>query len=619
MNTNFFPQWLRLTAVLTAITVLLAALAPVSPAYADSCLVTTDVDSGAGSLREKIADPVCDTITFDGDYTIVLASQLTIDRNVTIDGAGHSVTVSGNHAVRAFEILPDVTFNLSNLSIADSGAGIGYSGGGIYSRGTLYVTNGVFSGNRAQDGAGIYIDLGTASVTDSTFTNNFANWEGGGIYVNSALATVTGSNFNSNRAECGPAIHNGGTLSATNTSITGNFARYCGGGIYNTGALNLTNSTLSENIVDFGTGGAIYNIAGVVTSTNTTITNNFGSFGGGAIINSAGTVTFTNSTLSGNRAGDGAGILNGDGGTATLINTLMANSYNCLNNVDSTLTGSNNLADDDSCGPGFVNSASILLGPLANNGGPTQTMALLPGSAAIDMGDDAVCPETDQRGVARPQGAHCDIGAYEAEPTTADTTPPSITLTTPAEEAVYRLGQTVNADYACQDETGGLGLASCVGTVPNGSPIDTNSVGAKTFIINAADNAGNTNSVTHTYQVVYNFTGFFQPVDNWPTENTMKAGASVPIKFILGGNMGLAILASGSPTSRQVTCPSSSAITADAIEETTTSNSGLTYDAASGQYTYVWKTNKTWATTCRVFTILFADGSSQQALFKFNK
>jgi hypothetical protein len=211
------------------------------------------------------------------------------------------------------------------------------------------------------------------------------------------------------------------------------------------------------------------------------------------------------------------------------------------------------------------------------------------------------------------------INAGELVCPPSDATAPTITLTTPAEGAVYLLGQTVNADYACQEEADGSGLASCVGTVPNGSPIDTSSIGEKTFTVGAADNANNTASVTRTYRVIYNFTGFFQPVDNWPTENTMKAGASVPIKFSLGGNMGLAILAPGSPTSSQVNCSTSSAVTADAVEETITSNSGLTYDAASGQYVYVWKTNKTWANKCRVLTILFADGSSHQVLFKFNK
>jgi hypothetical protein len=114
MNTKFFPQWLRLTAVLF---LLLAALTPLSPAYADSCLVTTDADSGAGSLREKIANPVCDTITFDGDYTIVLASQLIVVRSVIIDGVGHGVTISGNHAVRVFYIDAGVTINLNNLTV----------------------------------------------------------------------------------------------------------------------------------------------------------------------------------------------------------------------------------------------------------------------------------------------------------------------------------------------------------------------------------------------------------------------------------------------------------------------------------------------------------------------
>jgi hypothetical protein len=201
----------------------------------------------------------------------------------------------------------------------------------------------------------------------------------------------------------------------------------------------------------------------------------------------------------------------------------------------------------------------------------------------------------------------------------SDATPPTITLTTPAEDAVYVLGQTVNADYACQDESGGSGLASCVGTVPNGSAIDTNSIGEKTFTVDAADNANNTVSVTRTYRVIYDFTGFFEPVNNWPTENLMKAGAAVPIKFSLGGDMGLAVLASGSPASKQVACPASSAVTADTVEETTTSNSGLTYDATANQYIYVWKTNKSWANTCRMFTIRFADSSEQQILFKFNK
>jgi PKD repeat protein len=355
MNTKFFSQWLRLTAVLSALAVLLAALAPVSPAYADSCLVTTDSDSGAGSLREKIADPVCDTITFDGDYTIVLASHLTIDRNVTIDGVGHSITVSGNQAVRGFVVNPGVTFNLNNLTVANGYANtvIGDifsdgDGGGIHNRGTLIVTNSVFSNNKG----------------------NFNSWGHGGAIMNE-----------------------NGTVLLIKTTFSENNAMF-GGGVYNwNGTLNVMNSTFSDNFA----------------------------VGGGGILN-IGMATLINSTFSGNGYGNIANNDNLNNSTTTATNTIVANTID--SNCYGTLSGSSNLADDESCGPGFTISSSILLGPLADNGGPTQTMALLPGSAAIDAGDDEVCITTDQRGVIRPQGAHCDIGAYEAE-VTADNTAPS--------------------------------------------------------------------------------------------------------------------------------------------------------------------------------------------------
>lgn len=114
---------------------------------------------------------------------------------------------------------------------------------------------------------------------------------------------------------------------------------------------------------------------------------------------------------------------------------------------------------------------------------------------------------------------------------------------------------------------------------------------------------------------VFPFSGFFQPVDNAPTLNQVKADQSIPVKFSLGGNQGLNIFAAGYPASQQISCSSSAPI--DVIEETTTANQGLTYDAASGQYTYVWKTNKSWAGACRQFTLRLADGSSHIALFKF--
>ncbi|MBK9714725.1 MAG: PxKF domain-containing protein [Kouleothrix sp.] len=201
-----------------------------------------------------------------------------------------------------------------------------------------------------------------------------------------------------------------------------------------------------------------------------------------------------------------------------------------------------------------------------------------------------------------------------------DTTPPSITITTPADGATYTLGQVVNADYNCQDEAGGSGLVSCVGDVPNGSPIDTSSVGAKTFTVNAADSAGNTSSLTRSYSVVFNTSfgnNFGGPIDSPPVLNSMKAGGGVPVIFDLGGDRGLNILASGYPTSRQVACDTSAPV--DQVEVTTSSNSGLHYDATTGLYTYVWKTDKNWTGSCRQFTLRLTDGSDHIALFKFTK
>ena len=113
----------------------------------------------------------------------------------------------------------------------------------------------------------------------------------------------------------------------------------------------------------------------------------------------------------------------------------------------------------------------------------------------------------------------------------------------------------------------------------------------------------------------YPFAGFFQPVDNPPTFNRVTAGASIPFKFSLSGNRGLSIIAAGYPTSQHIQCDSGAPI--DDIEQTTTSPSGLIYDASSGQYTYTWKTVSSWAGTCRQFTLRLADGTNHLARFTF--
>ena len=138
-----------------------------------------------------------------------------------------------------------------------------------------------------------------------------------------------------------------------------------------------------------------------------------------------------------------------------------------------------------------------------------------------------------------------------------------------------------------------------------------------TVRVRATDAFGNSAVDEATVNVIYNFTGFFQPVDNPPTVNTVKAGQAFPVKFNLGGDQGLNIFAAGYPTFEHVAC---SAAPSDPIETTVTaSTSGLSYDPITGQYTYTWKTDKSWANKCGTFTIKLIDGTTHTALFRFTK
>jgi hypothetical protein len=117
---------------------------------------------------------------------------------------------------------------------------------------------------------------------------------------------------------------------------------------------------------------------------------------------------------------------------------------------------------------------------------------------------------------------------------------------------------------------------------------------------------------------LFSFSGFLQPVDTLPALNQVKAGQGIPVKFSLGGNQGLNILASGSPSSQLIACDSSAAL--DTIEQTVTAgSSSLSYDAATNIYTYVWKTVKSWANTCRQLKVTLTDGTTHVANFKFSK
>jgi CSLREA domain-containing protein len=375
-----------------------------------------NANDNAQTFPECAAGTGANAITFSISGTITLGSTLpAITDDVTIDGGAQSITVSGNNSVRVMIVNSGKTLTLLKLTIAN-GLSTGAAGGGIYDDGgTVNVINSTFSGNSASgDGGGILNNGGTVSVTNSTFSGN-----------SSSTGAVGG----------GISNENGGTVNVTNSTFSGNSAGHQGGGIFNFGGIaNVANSTFSGNSVS-NSGGGLYNNSGTMNVTNSTFSGNNGGFAGGGLLN-ADTLNVTNSTFSGNSAGRGGGLVN-DIGTTTLKNTIIANSTsggNC-NNTATLTADSHNLADDGTCGGATVaTSAQINLQPLANNGGPTQTMALGPGSVAIDAGDESACAappvnEFDQRGVTRPRDgdgdgiAICDTGSYEAPALTPTPTP----------------------------------------------------------------------------------------------------------------------------------------------------------------------------------------------------
>ena len=144
----------------------------------------------------------------------------------------------------------------------------------------------------------------------------------------------------------------------------------------------------------------------------------------------------------------------------------------------------------------------------------------------------------------------------------------------------------------------------------------TFSVGKTQVTCTAHDSHGNPATPVHfDVEVGYDWRGFFAPVDNPSTVNSVKAGSAIPVKFSLGGNQGLAIFAANSPASGAIAC---GATDGDAVEETVTAgSSSLQYDALAGQYIYVWKTEKAWVGQCRVLQVKLRDGQVKSALFKF--
>ncbi len=517
-----------------------ARTAPVTTGPGTARIVTNAYDSGAGSLRQAIADAGAgDTITFDpslAGQTIRLSSTLLINRNLIIDGENLSphVTISGDTNsdgagnVMVLQIQVGATASLQGLDIYDGYSVAGSTlAGGITNYGILDLSDLFLSRNHGDEGGAIS-NNGRMTITDSTLDANVAADAGGIMNGPNANVAVRGSTFSNNSSvQVGSlggtagAIGNMGALYIQDSTFTSNSAPVAGGAIVNAGpdSVQVLSSTFSGNSTS-GDGGAIYSlqgsldveqstfdhnaaksggaisggmsdgsssIYGPITINTSTFQHNSASLAGGAILLNSGSQNsvITASLFNSNTAQDAAAVANEaallienstfDGNSSTdthgspggalvnlanlimtnntfsdntggalvnlgevswLGNTILANSVggpDCYN-ATSTLIDqtSNNLIESANGCPLPAITADPVLAPLSDNGGPTRTMAVLPGSPAIDAGDDASCKVTDQRGVARPQGAHCDVGAYEYADIPVTVTPsvtPTITPT----------------------------------------------------------------------------------------------------------------------------------------------------------------------------------------------
>lgn len=386
------------------------------------------------------------SVTFNCDGTILLSDTLTISNDTALDATGHQITVSGNGAVRLFLVSTNVHFSVNHLVFAN---GSSTNGAGVLNAGGIVViTNSTFHGNCVRGTTappfdfvsgqsvtgGAIANLGILELANCAFSNNIAVGGGGGAAYggmigppgghgqggaiwNSGLLAASGCTFASNSATGG----RGGTGSG-GMWLPGQTSGYPGGpggdgagAIFNVGIARLVNCTLGFNMGTGGTGGQGgpgYWISPDYPPGQPGPNGGPGQ-GSGGIRDDSGQCYLTNCTVAFN-SGTGISTISTDG--TKLINTLLAANMPGSNGAGTLMDLGNNLSSDLSCAftnIGSLNNTYPLLGPLNTNGGATLTMALLPGSRAIDAGNTAAAPNTDQRGVTRPFGLAADIGAYE--------------------------------------------------------------------------------------------------------------------------------------------------------------------------------------------------------------
>ncbi len=507
--------------------------------------LTIEDGSGGGGISNS------GTLTIS-DSSVSNSSAANSGGGISNSGSGMLTvtdsTVSGNDALNGEGggIASAGMLRVTGSTLSDNSAGFGGFGGGIANGGTMIVSDSTLSGNSVSDqGGGIY-NYNSATVSDSNFSGNTASQGGGGI-DNDGTLTAAGSTFSGNTTSgSGGGIDNsggtltltsgtisantangpdgngggilsnlGGTLTVTDSTISGNTTSNAGGGIFNSdGSLTLTDSTISgntENGPNNG-GGGIYAQRGALTVTDSTITGNNALAAGGGIYGISNTASLvTNSTITGNTA-LAADTLGGGGiftalGPVTVGATILAS--NTGGNCDPFEGGSfmsvgYNLTDDttgSACGfsgTDLVNE-NPELGPLANNGGSTETMLPSPSSPAAyviptstTLNGVLVCPGADQRVFPRPVPGKtaCSVGAVEPEIAPMVTSAPSTTFTdgmqgsftvTTAGQPSPSIGERGSLPMGVSFVNNGDGTATLSGTPGLGT------VGTYPIIINASN------------------------------------------------------------------------------------------------------------------------------------
>jgi predicted outer membrane repeat protein len=310
-------------------------------------------------------------------------------------------TVSGNTAALGGGIHATTRADLNNCAVRGNTAG---AGGGLDAS-TATLVRSTVSGNAATtaDGGGGILAF-RAMLTNSTVSGNHAAGGGGGIFANSAV--LINSTVSDNSADHGAGILAVTTATLTNSTVSGNTAAHDGGRIAAPG-VSLSNSTVSGNSAG-GQGGGI-NVTIGLTLLNVTVTDNSAHVGGGIFYNGEGS-SVRNSIIAGN-------LVDLDGAGPDVSGTLTSGGHNLIGNGSGSVWRINGVLGD-TLGTD-TNPIDPRLGPLADNGGPTKTHALLPGSPAIDHGDNADVSATDQRGAPRARDGDgngspiVDIGAFE--------------------------------------------------------------------------------------------------------------------------------------------------------------------------------------------------------------